>query len=290
MGEVLNGIAVLNNTVDVPQMWTDFDASQRLETLANWPDTLRCKFLRPWKNFLFAGNLTDNGVARPFSVRWSDAAAPGTAPSSWDPADPTKLTGERDIAESDDSLIDAKEMGNIMVVYKQKSVYAFYYIYPNNDIFAHDKLFGKGVLGRDCIQEFPKGHAVFGLDDIYIHNGTKGSAESIVEAKLRNWIFNQIDSSNFFNCFTYAQPRRNEIAFAFPEAGETLPTLALVWNWVTNGIGVRDLHKSPFIYPGAILVDVDDDIWGFDVVETNRLITNAGEPLVTEGGNHLIWS
>lgn len=292
--EVLNSIAVLNNTIDVPQMWTDFDASQRLQDLSNWPATLRAKFLRPWKNFLFAGHLTETGGPnagiRPFSIRWSDPAPAGTVPSSWDISDPTKLAGEVDVAETDDYLIDGKEGGTRFIAYKQKTAYAFTYIYPNPDVFAFDKILDRGVLWRDCVQDFPRGHFVVGLDDIYVHTLTKNSDESIVEAKLRNWIFNQIDSSNYFNCYTYKQPRRNEIAFAFPEAGETLPTLALVWNWVTNGIGVRDLHKSPYIHPGAILISVDEDIWGDDTVETFYLVTNNDEPLVTAGGDNLIWS
>jgi hypothetical protein len=293
-GEVLNGIGVLNNTVDVPQMWTDFDASQKLENLANWPPDLRAKFLRPWKNFLFAGNLTQVGGAgagpRPFSVRWSQPAAPGTIPDSWDIANPAKQCGERDLAETDDYVVDAKELGSQMIVYKQKSAHAFNYIYPNPSVFASRSILSKGILTRDCVQKFPKGHFCVGLNDIYIHTGAENSDVSIVETRLREWIFNQIDSSNYFYCYTYMQEKKSEICFAFPEAGETYPNVALVWNWVTNSIGVRDLHHSPFIYPGAILVSVDDDIWGSDNVETFRLTTEAGDPLITDGGDHIVWS
>jgi len=289
-GEVLNGIGIFNNTVDVPQMWLDFDASQKLADLANWPGTLRCKFLRPWKNFLFAGYLTDSGVEKPFRIRWSDPAFPGTVPSSWAIDDPTKQSGEKDLAETDDYVVDGKELGNYFIVYKQKSAYAFYYIWPNNDVFAHEKILSKGILHRDCVQDFPRGHFVVGVDDIYVHTGQKNSNESIVEARLRDWVFNQIDSSNYRNCYTFQHPRRNEIFFAFPEAGETYPTIALVWNWVTNGIGVRDLHGSPFIHPGPILVSVEEDIWGEDFVETFFLVTHGGDPLVTSGGDNLIWS
>lgn len=291
--DVYNGYGVFNNTVDVPQMWADFDASQKLVDFTTWPSSLRCKFLRPWKNFLFAGNLSvvsGPGVGpKPFSIRWSDQVAPGVVPS-WDIADPTNKAGEVDIADTDDHIIEACEMGDIMIVYKQKTTHAFRNIYPNPDIFRRDKILSKGILWRDCVQNFPKGQFVVGLDDIYIHTGGKDSDVSLVEARLREWVFNQIDAHNFFYCYTYQQPRRNEIAFAFPEAGETYPTLALVWNWVTNGIGVRELHKSPFIYPGPILVPVEDDIWGDDTVETNYLVTENGDALVTETGDHLVWS
>jgi len=293
--EVLNGIGVFNNTIDVPQMWTDFDASQKLQDLSTWPAELRCKFLRTFKNFLIAGNLTKITGPQignfPFTLRWSDAAAPGTIPSSWDISDPTKFAGEVDIADTDDYLIDGLKLGNQFIVYKQKSAYGFSYVGPPDILVGADnRLFNKGILARDCVQEFPFGHFVVGIDDIYVHNGTKGSATSIVEAQLRDWIFSQIDATNFFYCYTYAHPRRNELVFAFPEAGETYPTIGLVWNWVTKGIGVRDLHRSPFIYPGPVLVAVDDDIWGFDNVETFYLITEGNDRLVTADGDPLVWS
>lgn len=293
MGEMLNGIAVFNNTVDVPQVWTDIDASQRLVDDPNWPTDLRCKFLRPWGNFLFAGNLTQIGGVgagpKPFRVRWSDAAAPGTLPSSWAINDPTTFGGEKDLAGTDDEVVDGLELGDLFIVYKQKTAHAFWFI-DRPDVFKNDKILNKGLLWRDCVQTFPRGHFAVGLDDVYVHTGGKNSDQSLVEAKLRNWVFNQIDSSNYFNCYTYQHPRRNEIVFAFPEAGETYPTLGLVWNWVTNGIGVRDLHRSPFIYPGAILVAVEDDIWGEDVAETFYLVTHGGDTLVTHGGDNLVWS
>jgi hypothetical protein len=296
-GEVFNGIGVWNNTIDVPQMWADFDASQRLQDLSNWPATLRCKFLRPYGNFLVAGHLTDAGQVKPFRIRWSNAADPGTVPNSWALNDPTSLSGEKDLATTDDYIVDGLELGTLFMIYKQKSVYYMNLIYPNPDVFATGLVIPhKGILTRDCVQKFPAvgdrpgGHAVFGVDDIYAHTGARNSEVSLVEARLRNWIFNQIDSSNYMFCYTYIHQRRNEIGFCFPEAGETYPTLALVWNWVTNGIGVRDLHRSPFIYPGPILVSVEDDIWGEDTVETFNLITNNGDALVTQGLDNLIWS
>ena len=280
-GEVLNGVGFFNNTVDVPQMWVDFDPSQRLADLTNWPANLRCKFLRPHKNFLIAGYLIEAGNERPFRIRWSDATEPGTIPSSWALDDPTKDSGEKDIAETSDYLVDGLTLGELFIVYKQRSVFAMQYI-GRPDIFAHYPIIqGKGALCRDCIQPFPGGHFAAGIDDIYIHNGQKGSEQSVVEARVRSWVFNQIDAANFFNCYTVNYERRDEVWFCFPEAGETYPTIALVWNRITNGIGIRDLPHVPFMYPGPILVNADDEIWGDDT-ETFYRITEAGDFRTTE--------
>lgn len=261
-GEVLNGVGIFNNTVDIPQMWTSFSASVPLQDLTNWPTTLRCKFLRPHKYYLIAGYLIDSGNERPFRVRWSHPADPGTVPASWAINDPTVDSGEFDIAETDDYVVDGWTLGEAFMVYKQKNAYL---MYPTGDqkIFGQRLVIpGRGALTRDCIRPIPGGHFVAGLDDLYVHSGQKGSEQSVVEAKLRNWIFNQIDASNFFNCFCVEYKRLNEIWFCFPEAGETYATIAVVFNTLTGGIGVRDLQASPFIWPGPVDERTDDgDVW-----------------------------
>jgi len=253
-GEVLNGIGFLNNTIDVPQMWTDFDASTVLQDLSNWPSTVRCKFMRPFKFFMFAGYTIESGSERPFRIRWSHPAAPGTVPSSWALNDPTKDSGEIDIAETDDYLVDGLALGDLFIVYKQKTTHAMQFVGRPNIFSRWPILSTKGLLWRDCVQSFPGGHFVAGIDDLYVHNGQRDSDVSLVEGKLRNWIFNQIDTENYQNCFTLNYERRGEIWFCFPEAGSTYATLAAVWNRDKGGIGIRDLFHSPFIYSGPKLV------------------------------------
>ena len=267
-GEILQGIGLFNNTIDVPQMWTQFSASTPLQDLANWPANLRTKFLRPFKNYAIAGYLTESGNEHPFRVRWSHPADPGVVPPSWAVNDPSVDSGEFEISETDDYVVDGMTLGESFMVYKQKSAYLMY-LTGNQFIFGQRLVIpGRGALTRDCIRPIPGGHFVAGLDDLYIHSGQKGSEKSVVEAKLRNWIFNQIDASNFFNCYCVEYKRQNEIWFCFPEAGEIYATLAVIYNTLTGGLGIRDLQNSPYIYPGPVDDRTDDgDIWGDDEEE-----------------------
>lgn len=262
-GDVLNGIGVLNNTIDVPQMWTEFDASTPLADLTNWPATHRAKFLRPWKFFLFAGHLTVSGVAKPYRLLWSHPAEPGTIPASWDITDPTKDAGEFDIAETEDYLVDGLSMGETFIVYKQNNVHAVQYIGRPN-IFRQVQIIpGKGLLARDCAHRIPGGHFAVGLDDVYIHSGVPGSEKSLVEGRFRDNLFNQISSTSFYNCYTVDYKLANESWFCYPEQGEEYPTKALVWNRKENSLGFRDLHQSPFISTGPMpAITPDDDVWG----------------------------
>jgi hypothetical protein len=288
-GEVFQGIGIFNNVLDIPQAWLSFDAGVKLVDLANWPSTLRCRALRSFKNFLIAMYMIEGGNERPYRVRWSHPADPGTIPSSWAINDPTKDSGEFDIADTDDYIVDGMRLGDLFMVYKQKTVYSMQFI-GGNFIFSEDAvLASRGLLWRDCVQSFSGGHFVAGIDDLYIHSGQRGSDRSIVEAQLRNWIFNQIDASNFFNCYTVKYVRQNEYWFCFPEAGETYPTIAVIWNSITGGIGIRDIPKSPFIYPGPVDVSGGSPkIWGdsnYRLLETGdrRLIEDDTGSRILEG-------
>lgn len=271
-GEVFSGVGIFNNTVDVPQMWPQFNSATALQDLSNWPSTLRCKFLRPFKYYLIAGFLTDNDNDHPFRVRWSHPADPGTVPASWAVDDPAYDSGEFELSETDDYIVDGRTLGEMFMVYKQKTAHAMY-LTGNQRIFGQRTVVsGRGALTRDCVQDIPGGHFVAGIDDIYVHTGQKGSEQSLVEAKTRSWIFNQIDASNFFNCYTVDYRATNEIWFCFPEAGETYPTIAMVWNKITGGIGFRDLQASPFIWAGPVDErTTDGDTWGGDEEEEETI-------------------
>lgn len=251
-GEVFNGLGIFNNTFDVPQLWSEFDASTPLVDLTNWPATLRCKVLRPHGFFLIALYTIESSVDRPYRIRWSHPAAPGTVPASWALNDPTVDSGEFDEAESPDYIVDGLSLGQLFIVYKQKSTYAMQFVGRPNIFAKWPILPTRGLLTRDCVTAIPQGHFAVSTDDIYVHTGQRESDKSIVEATLRDWVFRQIDTANFFNCYVVNYERRGEVWFCFPESGETFPTLALVWNRITGGVGVRDLFGSPYIYPGPV--------------------------------------
>lgn len=286
-GEVFNGVGIFNNVKDIPQYWAQFSPVTKLANLPNWPSTLRAKFLRPFKNFLMIGNLTDGGNEYPYRVRWSHSADPGTIPDSWALNDPTKDCGQVDLATTSDYVVDGLTLGDGFIVYKQRSAH-YFQLTGSGDVFANWPIIqGRGVLWRDCVQAFPGGHFVAGIDDLYVHTGQRNSDTSLVEARLRNWIFNQIDASNYFNCYTVNYERRNELWFCFPEAGAVYPTLAVVWNRITNGIGIRELRQHPFIYPGPVQNVSDDDIWGDDesAIETFNYLAESDDRYIAENSD-----
>lgn len=260
---ILSGIGILNNTYDVPQMWAGFDPVNPLQDLTNWPSNLRAKVLRPYKSFLVAGNLMESGVHLPFRVRWSHPAEPGSVPTSWDPEDPTKDTGESDLAETSDEIIDFLSMGDLLIAYREESTWAMQYIGPPYVFRIYRLLDDEGILWRDCAIPFPKGHFVVTRNDIIVHNGTRNGAQSLLESRLKRWLFSQISSASQRNSFVVSNRDENEIWFCYPEAGETYANMALIWNWNSGGIGFTELPGIPFADAGATkTAATTDDTWG----------------------------
>lgn len=260
---VLSGIGIFNNAYDVPQMWAAFDPQYQFQDLANWPSNLRAKVVRSYKNFLVAGNLTEDGISLPFRVRWSHPAEPGSVPISWDPADPTKDTGESDLAETSDEVVDFLSMGDLLIAYREESTWAMQYIGPPYVFRIFRLLDDDGILWRDCAAAYPKGHFVVTRNDIVVHNGQRNGGQSLLQSRLKRWLFSQISAQNQRNCFVVSNRDENEIWFCYPEAGETYANVALIWNWLSGGIGFTELPRIPFADSGPTRsVATTDDTWG----------------------------
>ncbi len=260
---MFNGVAIFNNTIDLPQSWTPLTPATKLIDLPNWVTTRRAKSIRSFKNFLVALNLTDSGTERPYRVLWSDSADSGTVPGSWDSINPATDSREFDLAETSDFLVDQLTMGDVNIIYKETSTWGMQFIGPPFFFRFWKILSTSGLLHRDCVVNVPMGHVVVTQDDIIVHGGQIDGQRSILSAKLRRWLFSSIDVNNFFNSFLLSSPLQDQVYFCFPEIGETNATQAVVWNWREQSCGVRDLTTTPFGAVGPIGSSLDDDIeWG----------------------------
>ena len=249
-GGNLHGIAVLNNGVDVPQFW---GGSGLLAPLTNWPGTWTCAAMRPFRNFLVALGTVKGGTRYPYLVNWSHPADPGTLPASWDITDASKDAGEFPLSESPGDLVDGMAFGERFYAYKTDSIYEMQFIGPPN-IFRFSKVSDTfGLLARNCVVSTPAGQLALTGGDVVLVNGS--GVRSIVTNRMRRWLFSNIDAANRARCFVAANPKRNEVLVCFPELGETLCTLALVWNWETDLLSVRGLggvrHAAAGLIPAS---------------------------------------
>ena len=264
MGNVFNGLGIFNNTVDPPQLWGPMSTATQLVDLTNWPASYKCKFIRPYKNFLIAGGIYDGANQLPFRLKWSHPAAPGTVPTSWDHTDPATDAGERDLAGTSDYLVDGLILDEIFVVYRQFSTWGMRYVGPPDFFSTWPISEEAGILARDCMQATPVGHIVLTRDDLVLHQGTGQSFASLLEHQDRKTLFGLLNGTYFYNSFLVKNVPQREIWACFPsvESVSGYANKAFVWSWAGGGHGFRDLPEVPFAYGGASGVVGGEEAWG----------------------------
>lgn len=265
-GGAFHGFMLVNDGFAIPQSWSP-SLGNDLVSLTAWPAvTLTCKVMRPFKDFIFALRVTDNGDYNPRLMRWSDKAAQGGLPLSWDFSDPTNQAGINELGQTADLLVDAKPLRDSLIVYKEFHTWVADYI-GLPDVFAFRQVFSElGMLTENCAASFGSSHVVLSDNDLVIHNGN--DARSLADRRTRRWLFNRINSNRFKRSFVVADHRNREVKICFPETGADWPTLALVWNWAEDTFHVKELggqktYAAPGIIPGTA-VTFDADTGTFD--------------------------
>lgn len=234
----IGGVPILTNSQDFPQSFNA--ATSKFQDLAAWQEVVRAKVIQAYKSHLVALGISKSGVDYPSLVKWSHPADPGTVPASWDETDPTKDAGEYTVGDRYDALVDAKPLGDVLVLYKTESVYAMTYI-GGVQIFKFDKLFSDfGLLAKSCVVDLQQQHFVVTDCDILLHNGR--TYESLLEGRLRRYLFKDINPIYYDFSFAFYSQTTGEVWFCYPDltAVQTC-NKALVWNKADNAFSFRDL-------------------------------------------------
>lgn len=292
-GGVLNGVLVMNNGKDVPWYWDQLGTG-KLEPLPGWDATWRAKSIRPYKNVLVAIGITKGTDEFPHLVMWSDEAAVGSVPTSWNVADLTKIAGDLDLAEDPGLMVDQLVMGDVNVIYKQNSMYS---MRPSGgeDIFRFQRLPGKsGLQAIGAVTDTPIGHVLMTNGDVMIHSGQ--GARSIINGVLRKNLFKIMDGDNRGRAFLVTNPGASEVWVCFPELGKAACTKAFVWNWVDQTWGIRTLDNVNHGAAGQLVEgateawSAQDYAWGDAAYAWNeqelspaqeRLLLCSTTPLIT---------
>lgn len=250
-GTIIEGIPVIANGTDTPQMWVAPSLVNDLTPLTAWPANTVAHTMRGLKRYLVALDITKVATRYPFMVKWSDRAPPGGVPPSWDETDPTRDAGEYTLPSEGGSVVDAFPLRDLLAVYKESEVWLMQLI-GGNDIFAFRRVFETfGCLTRRCATPFQPGkHLVFTIDDLVVHDGQQ--ADSILDGKARQLLAGQVNPSAYQRSFIVSNYGTKEVWACFAEAGHTLPSMALVWNWRENLLGLRELADIAFISPGVV--------------------------------------
>lgn len=263
-GTLFGGVPILNNGVDAPQYWSSLNTATKLAALANWPASTTARTIRAFGPYLVALDVTKStGTQYPHLVKWSHPADPGSVPSSWDETDPTKDAGEKDLPDVNAGIIrDGLPLRGHFYIYKEGSVWRMSVI-GGQFIFNFDTfLETAGILAPHCVTITGDGtrHVFATQDDIVVHNGN--SVESILDARYKKYLVNNIDTSNYLNSFMFTDAFRDEVWFCYPESGNTNPNKALIWNYKTGQRGAlseADVNFRNVI--GGTIESASDTVW-----------------------------
>ena len=298
-GVMGGGVAVMNDALNAPYGWNGTGLSDAFTALPNWPSGMTAKVLRPFKQVLVAANIDEGSGQDATLLRWSHPAAPGDFPASWDYTDDAFDAGRTTIAQGGGAIIELEPLRDMMLIYKDDSVWSMQYV-GGNAIYAFRKLFDQvGIMSRRCVKEVYGRHVVLTTDDIIVHDGT--SPVSILTKKMRKFLFNNMDGDYAARSYIVPDFAYNEVWICYPETGETLPNMALVWSWQDGALTVRELGTnaahiargivsigaSPtFGSAGGTFADYDTTTWdGAQDVNTVRdlLLCDTANTLLLKG-------
>jgi hypothetical protein len=266
-GGALTSYLIFNNVNDVPQSWNG-DTGTKAVDLANWTSTWRCAAIRPLRNYLVAVNITKTSTNYPVMVKWSHAADPGALPTSWNEADATKDAGEQDLGDTNGSLVDLVQLGDLGIVYATDSYHSMQYI-GGTYVWRFTKLSSDaGAISQNCVAQFPGGHVVLTSGDVVTHAG--GAPTSIINARMRTNLFANIDPTYYKRSFLVHNELRSEVWICIPETSQPRCTKAYVWNYAQNSWGVRDLPNATCGNVGPVVASATgswataEGTWGED--------------------------
>jgi hypothetical protein len=209
-GTIINDVVYVNRPDRVP--WFKTKSGSSFATLTNWDSTWRCASLRSVAGVLVAINVTKGAVAYPTMVKTSDYMVFDSVPGTW-VGSTTNSATENVIADLNEPLVDGLQMRDRMILYSNHETWM---MEPRYDqlMFNYRRLFtNRGVISQNCVAEANNVHYVFGLDDIWTHDGF--NPQSLAGGKVRDFIFSTIDRTHPELFFVSHSPRMSEVMFCY---------------------------------------------------------------------------
>jgi hypothetical protein len=266
----LQGILLLSNGADAPQSWvpglssTTTDLRYDSSSSTTWADVAAsAKVVRTFGEYGVALDTTESGTRNSRRVWWSHPADAGNEPLTWDYSKAAFDAGQIELDDDPEPVVDCAAMRGDNLVYKYNSVHRMSYVGPPF-IFSFSRIFNNmGIRSTDCVKEFYGRHAVFGFEDVLVHDGV--NHQEILSKKTRRWLINNIDDSNSDMCCVAVDYTEQEIYFLFPEVGESFLTKALIWNYRDNTTTIRDLDDKLFAASGIVSPSVAGTTYAQDI-------------------------
>lgn len=281
---VFNNQLIANNSVDDPQFW-NFNAATKFAAMTNWPANTKTKCIRSFKNFLIALDVTKTTTRYQRMVKWSHSADTGL-PSTWDETDTTKDAGENNLPMGSDIVVDCLPLGDVNGIYTETETWRQSLSGTSLIFDFYRRFHTSGILGQGCVAEVLGRHFVVTQDDIVLHDFV--NIQSLLDRRLRNWLFSQIDTSKYYLSKVAVNTSMKEVWFCYPASGAgNKLNRAIIWNWLYDTWQVRDLIdvRQPVAGPVNFLVAIaalqENTIYLGDITNVNFRRVDDGHDFST---------
>lgn len=178
-----------------------------------WSSAWQAGVLRAFNGALIALNVTKSGTNYPTMVKTSSFAQNLTVPVSWDQTQANTSATENILAEMEGGIIDGLRLGNVFFIYGLNEVWA---MQASGDTFIYNyaqAFTNRGAINENCVIEINRKHYVFGIDDIWVHDGV--SQQSICDGRTREFIFSGLNVSQASRCFVVHNTALKELMFCY---------------------------------------------------------------------------
>jgi hypothetical protein len=257
---LLNGVPVYSNGSDEPVYW----GGVNLTTLTDWTATETCQFITAFQYHLFALDISGPSGTFPNLLRWSKAAEPGTVPDEWTPGAGNDA-GDVELSDSPGGLLCGYPLRDSLMIYKRSAMYQAKYVGGDN-VFTFRKVqAASGALTRRSVCDVNGQHLVVTDGDIVLTDGS--NRRSIGESRTKDWLFNQLDQSNYANLFCKYNRSQGEVLIGFPSSGNEFCDTGLVYNVGQDSFGVRELDQVTHAAVGFVNDTTESNTWA-DRTET----------------------
>ena len=215
--------------------------------------TVRASVVRAFGDLLVAGDLTEvdsvdsTKIIRRLSgvVRTSDLALPGTIPNNWNPFAAGVSTADEFTISETNIIKDLRSLQGNMYIYTSNSIHVMTLTGLDTAPVSFAPITDSyGVNATNIITEYDGKHFVVGSNDIYIFAGHPADIQSVSDARIRKYFFDNLNPIHEQQAFSLLNKAQDEIWLCYPTlnsfAGEC--DEALIWNYRNNVWSKRELN------------------------------------------------
>lgn len=238
------------------------------------PSNIQFQIVRTYKDFLMClGVFTDSSLDDE-RIYWSHPAEIGKTPASWDVADPAYDAGFTSLPTNRGQIVDARELGDRFIIYKNNSIWAMDYV-GGNSIFRQKKLYdGYGLLIPGLVVNFEGGHFFVSENSFYVFTGSAAPVD-VGRHRVAKKFFESLDEDTYRNSFITVKESKKEIWLHYPSTGTTFCNQALVWNWELDSWGFAETPEISYAFVGENVpkytpgewLDEGTEVWSTDAIE-----------------------